>query len=104
MATHCPARKIRSLAKFIMMARKPAFSMPMRFDAGTRQSSKASSAVSLARQPVFLSLPITSKPGVSFSTTRSEMPPWPSGPVRTAVVMKSARVPDVMKVFAPLTT
>ena len=39
-----------------------------------------------------------------FSITSNEMPPWPSPPVRTAVVTKSARVPEVMNVFAPVTT
>ena len=32
------------------------------------------------------------------------MPAGPSGPVRTAVVKKSARMPEVMNVFEPLTT
>ena len=31
-------------------------------------------------------------------------PPWPGPPVRTAVVTKSARTPEVMKVLVPLTT
>ena len=44
----------------------------------------------------------TVKPGVPRSITSSEMPPWPSPPVRTAVVTKSARTPLVMKVLAPL--
>ena len=47
---------------------------------------------------------LTVKPGVPRSITSSEMPPWPAPPVRTAVVTKSARQPEVMNVFAPLTT
>ena len=43
-------------------------------------------------------------PGVSPSISSSEMPPAPSPPVRTAVVKKSARIPDVMNVFSPVTT
>src|SRR5690606_41010380 len=40
-------------------------------------------SVSLARHPIFFRLESTSKPGVPFSTTMSEMPPGPSPPVRT---------------------
>ena len=87
-----------------MIARKPWFSSPMRFAAGTRQSSNASSAVSLAHQPVFWSFLLTEKPGVPRSITRSEIPACPSPPVRTAVVTRSARQPEVMNVLAPLTT
>ena len=60
--------------------------------------------MSLAHQPVFWSFLLTVKPGVPRSMTSSEMPPWPSPPVRTAVVTKSARQPDVMNVLLPLTT
>ena len=87
-----------------MIIGKAPCSGPIRFATGTRQPSKWSSAVSLAHQPVFLSFLLASKPGVPFSMTSSEMPPWPGPPVRTAVVTKSARVPLVMKVFAPVTT
>ena len=55
-------------------------------------------------QPIFRSDRSTVKPGVPFSTTSSEMPACPGPPVRTAVVTKSARTPEVMKVLAPLTT
>ena len=54
--------------------------------------------------PILRSDRDTVKPGVPFSTTSSEMPPGPGPPVRTAVVTKSARTPEVMKVLAPLTT
>jgi hypothetical protein len=50
----------------------------------------------------------TVKPGVPFSTTSREIPGVTrhrvAGPVRTAVVTKSARTPLVMNVLAPLTT
>ena len=82
---------------------KPASSAPMRLPVGTRQSSKASSAVSEAHQPVLCSFLLTLKPGVPRSMTMSEMPPWPSPPVRTAVVTMSARQPELMKVLEPLT-
>ena len=55
-------------------------------------------------QPIFDSERVTSKPGVPFSTTSRLMPAWPGPPVRTAVVTKSARTPEVMNVFAPSTT
>ncbi len=55
-------------------------------------------------QPIFASDRSTVKPGVPRSTTSSERPAWPGPPVRTAVVTKSARTPEVMKVLAPLTT
>jgi hypothetical protein len=80
------------------------FSGPIRLSTGTRQPSKCSSAVSLAHHPVLFSFLDTVKPGVPRSITSSETPPWPAPPVRTAVVTKSARVPDVMNVLAPVTT
>ncbi len=80
------ARARRSLWKLAMMQAKPAFSTPIRFSAGTRQSSKNSSAVSDAHQPIFFSLRLTVKPGAPFSTSSRLMPPKPSPPVRTATV------------------
>lgn len=55
-------------------------------------------------QPIFSSLRETVKPGVPRSTTMSEIPWAPASPVRTTVVTKSARQPEVMKVLAPLMT
>ena len=55
-------------------------------------------------QPILSSLRDTVKPGVPLSTTSSDTPPWPGPPVRTAVVTKSARTPEVMYSLAPLTT
>ena len=46
-------------------------SPPSRFSAGTRHSSKTSSAVSLARRPIFSSMRPTEKPGVPASTTKA---------------------------------
>ncbi len=42
-------------------------------------------------------------PAVALSTISREMPRCPGPPVRTAVVTKSARVPEVMNVFVPVT-
>jgi hypothetical protein len=60
--------------------------------------------VSDAHQPVFLSFFETVNPGVPFSITTIDTPPWPGPPVRTAVVTRSARTPEVMNVFAPVIT
>ena len=45
-----------------------------RFSTGTRQSSKTSSAVSEAHQPIFFKTRVTSNPGVSDSITRRLTP------------------------------
>ncbi|MDD3762614.1 MAG: hypothetical protein PHP86_04930 [Nevskiales bacterium] len=88
--------------KFIMMGRNPVFSGPSRLATGTLQSSKYRVAVSEQRQPIFFR-GVRVSPGVSPSITSSETPPIPDSPVRTAVVMKSARIPEVMKVLLPET-
>ena len=98
---------IRSERKAVPMSWKPVFSGPTRWLVGTRTSVKDSSAVSDERQPILSSLRDTSKPGMPRSITMREIPlaPRSSGPpVRTAVVTKSARHPEVMKVLDPLTT
>ena len=86
-----------------MIWRKPVPSAPTRFVAGTRTPSKRSSAVSLQCQPILRSRE-RDTPGRSVSITSSEIPRCPGPPVRTAVVTKSARVPEVMNVLAPVTT
>ena len=96
MAYACTAMLSRSAANWLMIAPKPPFSSPMRFPAGTRTASNPISAVSEHSQPIFRSGADTDTPGASRSITSSEMPPAPGPPVRTAVVMKSARVPEVM--------
>src|SRR6185369_10944833 len=60
-------------------------------------------AVSEAHHPIFFN-GVRESPGVSPSITRRLTPAAPPPPVRTAVVMKSARIPEVIKVFSPLTT
>ena len=71
-------------------------SAPTRLAAGTRTSTKDSSAVSEQCQPSFSSRRPTVNPGVPLSITSSATPPAPGPPVRTAVVTKSARTPLVM--------
>ena len=88
-----------------MISRKPSFSSPSRFSAGTSTSVKESSPVSEECQPSFSSFAATSYPGISLSRTRNESPWWPpSWVVLQAQTRKSARTPLVMKVLAPLTT
>ena len=70
-----------------------------------RMSSKWSSAVSLEWLPIFFSFLATSKPFVFVGTRKKLQPCAPaSGFVFTSSVTKSARVPFVMYVLAPLMT
>ena len=62
---------------------KPWPSAPMRLATGTRQFSKITIAVGWVFQPSFFSCLPNDRPGVPFSTTRQEMPPAPSSPVRS---------------------
>ena len=62
---------------------KPSPSAPSRFATGTRQSSKITIAVGCEFQPSFFSGLPNDNPAAPFSTTRHEMPPGPSPPVRT---------------------
>ena len=95
----------RSELKLVMKTLKPAFSCPTRLCTGTRQRSNRKCAVSDDHQPIFFNS-VRERPGVSPSITSAEMPPAPlfSGLVRTATVKKSARMPEVMNTFSPLTT
>ena len=56
------------------------------------------------RLPTFSSLAETWNPATSVGKVTSEMPPYPSSPVRTASVRKSARHPFEIQVFEPLMT
>ena len=60
--------------------------------------------MSLHSQPI-LSMRVRLKPWLSPAMSSSEMSfaPRPS-PVRTATVIQSARMPEVMKIFSPSTT
>src|SRR5699024_10447331 len=61
-------------------------------------------AVSEHHQPIFCKGGATSKPAKSLSMISKLMSSCPvPSPVRTAVVTKSARTPEVMNVFAPET-
>ena len=93
----------RSPLKFRIMPANPMFSPPIRCSAGTRTSSKWMAAVSEQCHPIFSS-GVRDTPGAVRSISSSEMPPVPAPPVRTAVVIQSARMPLVMNILPPLTT
>ena len=58
-----------------------------------------------ARCPILSSFRPRSKPGMPRSIASSEIPLWPAaGSVFTTVTTRSARMPLLMNVFAPLTT
>ncbi len=61
---------------------KPSPSWPIRFEAGTRQSSNWTMAVGWEFQPSFRSWAPNERPGVPFSTRTAEIPLAPSAPVR----------------------
>ena len=92
----------RVLSKVFIAVMKPSFdayfsSPPSRLSAGTRQSSSTSSAVSLARRPIFSSILPTKKPGVPFSTTNARCPARPSvGSTVAKITVHAARAPFVM--------
>ena len=84
---------------------KPPPSLPTRLAAGTRTSSKNSSAVSCALMPTLSRLRPRSKPGMPRSTASSEKPCAPlSGSVRATTSTRSALMPLVMNVLDPLST
>ena len=68
------AMEIRPPSSTARLSINPCPGLPSRFSAGTRQSLKMTSLVSLARSPSLFSFFPGRKPGVSFSTTNAEMP------------------------------
>ena len=68
-----------------MAMRKPMPSAPILFSAGMRQSSKITARVGWAFQPILRSFAPKERPGVPPSTTKVEMPPGPSLPVRAMI-------------------
>ena len=74
---------IRPPSSPAMAKRKPSPSAPMRFAAGTRQSSKLTIAVGCDFQPIFFSFAPNDRPGVPSSTTMADTPFGPGPPVRT---------------------
>ena len=87
MPSACAATPGREMSKVFMATMKPMPSRPSRFAAGTRASSKTSSAVTLARMPILCSFLPKENPGVPFSTMKHEAPRAPlSGWVSATVV------------------
>src|SRR6185437_13003884 len=96
---------IRSRGSRSIRWTKPPPSRPSRLAAGTRTSSKNSSAVSCAWSPILSSLRPRLKPSMPRSTT-SRLMPWApfSESVRATTMTRSDWMPFVMKVLAPLRT
>jgi hypothetical protein len=76
-----------------MAMRNPSPSRPIRFAAGTRQSSKMTAAVGWLFQPSFFSFLPNLSPGVPFSTSRHDTPPAPAPPVRHITMYTSTQLP-----------
>ena len=83
---------------------KPWPSSPSRAEAGTRTSSRNSSAVAWPRRPSLPLISRASKPAASVGTRNAETPRGPSPPVRAKTSATSAQVPLVMKIFWPWMT
>ena len=96
----------RSCGRFVTSWTKPwPSSPPSRFATGTFTSENDSSAVSWACWPSLSRLRPRSKPSIPRSSTIRLMPLcFCDGSVFTAVITRSALMPFVMNVFAPLTT
>ena len=79
-----------------MMEAKPLFSSPSMAWAGTRASSKVSSACSAHHQPCLRSMAMRENPGASEGT-RNRLTPWiPAPPVRAATTKWSDFMPPVI--------
>ena len=65
---------MRPPSRICRLLMKPWPSSPSRFSAGTRQSVKTTSDVSLARMPILFSFFPGRNPGVPFSMMKAEMP------------------------------
>ncbi len=102
-ATAPTAMDSRSCGSFSIRCRKPEFSPPSRFLAGTRTSSKNSSAVSCALRPTFSRLRPRENPGMPRSTTSrlSPLAPGACGSVLATTITRSALMPLLMNVFDP---
>ena len=86
-----------------MKVLNPCAGSPIRFSAGTRQSSNETATVSEPRSPIFFSRFPTLNPGVAVSMMKAEIPWVPLPPsVRAVKVMYFATLPLVMKIFEPL--
>ena len=85
------AEPSRSCGSHVIMWMKPLSSSPMMFAAGTRMSSKNSSAVSDSSWPTLSSLRPRENPSMVASTPNSVMPrAFFSGAVRAATTTRSA--------------
>src|SRR5450756_144645 len=101
--TACAAMPGRDRSSVRMARRKPSPSGPSKLAAGTRTSSKASSAVGEPRIPILCSSRLTEKPGLAVSTTNAEIRRCrsASGSVTAKTVTRLATLPWLMKRFPP---
>lgn len=83
----------------VMRHRNPRFSWPIKFSAGTTTLSSVTQVLSPALNPLFLILR-RDIPSRSRGMTRTETPPAPDPPVRTAVVMCVALKPPLIHFYA----
>ena len=97
-----PMRPASSTCSVLM---NPSPSSPTSASAGTRQSWKITSLVSLARMPSLFSFLPADRPGVPRSTTNAEMPCRPCARSVTAITTSVPPiVPCVMNCLLPLMT
>ncbi len=95
----------RETSNVFIAQMKPVPSRPMRFSAGTSQSSKINSRVALARMPILFSFLPKLNPGVPFSTMKQLTPRAPRFLSVTANTQyTSASPPFVIHCFVPLST
>ena len=84
---------------------KPSPTWPNTFSAGIRQSSRITSAVSLARMPNLFSFLPAFSPAVPRSTTNAVMPLLSkSSPVRAMITITSLLLPWVIQHLVPFST
>ena len=97
-----PMRPASSTCSVLM---NPSCSAPSSASAGTRQSRKTTSLVSLARMPSLSSFRPGVIPGLPRSTMNAEMPRWARALSVTAITtITSPMLPWVMNVLVPLMT
>ena len=109
-ASAIPSAWLAMLGRDLLSDRRsresPSPGSPTKLARGTRQSSKASTAVEEARIPILSSVRSTVKPGAPFSITRAVIEPRSSS-ISDHLPnsrIKSATSPEVMKILPPSMT
>ncbi len=105
MPTQPAATDMRPLASADMATEKPLPSGASIAEAGTRTSSRTSSAVAWPRSPSLPWMVRRVSPGVVVGTRKADTPLWPGASVERAnSSTTSAQVPFVMNILLPLIT